>query len=97
MLTSSNIVKIAISTLDQLRSLSQSLFVRLLKVTWISTILKVLVDLAEGESHFILAVPKIDLFVIAASVDIGSAASLQSSHLKPTDERTGAAHPVHMQ
>ena len=41
-------------------SLSQSLFVRLLKVAWISTILKVLVDLAEGESHFILVVLNID-------------------------------------
>ena len=42
------IVKIAISTLEELRSLSQSLFVRLLQVAWICTILKVLVDLAEG-------------------------------------------------
>ena len=57
----------------------------------------VLVEMAEGESRFILVVPNIDLFVVAASVDIGNAASLQSSHLKPTDERTGAAHPVHMQ
>ena len=37
-----------------LRSLSQSLFVRLLKVAWISTILKVLVDLAEGESFHVV-------------------------------------------
>ena len=86
--SSSNIVKIAISTLfNQLISLSQSLFVRRLKVACISTTLKVLVELAEGETRFIHAIP---------NIDIGSAASLQSSHLKPTDERTGAAHPVHM-
>ena len=42
-------------------------------------------ELAEGETRFILAVPNIDLFVVAASVDIGSAGSLQSSHLKLTD------------
>ena len=58
--TSSNIVNIAIGTLEELRSLSQSLFLRLLKVAWISTILKVLVDLAEGESRFILVVLNID-------------------------------------
>ena len=72
--TSSNIVKIAIITLEELRSLLQTLFV--LKVAWISTHVKVLVDLAEGESRFILV-----LLIVATSVDIGSAASLRSSHL----------------
>ena len=54
-----------------------------MKVTWISTILKVLVDLAEGESRFILLVLNIDYVIVAASADIGSAASLRSSHLRP--------------
>ena len=79
-------MKTAISTLEELGSLSQSQFVRLVKVTWISTILKVLVDLAEGESRFILLVLNIDYVIVAASADIGSAASLRSSHLRPTDE-----------
>ena len=67
-------------------SLSQSQFVRLVKVTGKSTILKVLVDLAEGESRFMLLVLNIDYFIAAASVNIGNAASLRSSHLRPTDE-----------
>ena len=79
-------MKTAISTLEELGSLSQSQFVRLVKVTWISTILKVLVDLAEGESRFILLVLTIDYVIVAASADIGSAAILRSSHLRPTDE-----------
>ena len=56
-------VKIAISILEELRQM----FVRFLKVAWICTILKVLVDLAEGESRFILVV-----------LDIGNAASRPS-------------------
>ena len=48
-------------SIKELRSLLQSLLVRLLKVTWVSTILEVLVNLAEGESHrFILIVLSIN-------------------------------------
>ena len=46
---------VVIQTLGRLKNLdfTQSMFVRLLKVAWISTILKVLVDLAEGKPPFI--------------------------------------------
>ena len=51
------------------------------------------VDLAEGESRFILLVINIDYFIVAASADIGSAASLRSSHLRPTDEWADRCRP----
>ena len=49
------IVEIAIRALKEPRSLLQNLLIRLLKVAWVSTIMEVMVNLAEGESHhFIL-------------------------------------------
>ena len=60
-LTSANIVETAIRALKELGSLSQSLFIRFLKIAWVSTKLEVLVNLAEGESRsFILVVLSIN-------------------------------------
>ena len=47
------------------------------KVAWMRSMLKILVDLAEGESRFAFAVLNIEFNVVsAASIDVGSAARL---------------------
>ena len=43
--------------------------------------------------RFILLVLNIDCFIVAASADIGRAASLRSSHMRPTDEWADRCKP----